>query len=170
MAFVTDHYETVVTFIDAGGNKTTRRFRLRGSDTAGDISALVTQQNELVGDLAAASSAHIQKVSLNQVTVDDAFTLPTDAEVENNAQITSTIYEDVLQSWVFDIPAPIDGLFIGAPGSGANYNIVDPSSAELADLMADFVGAASPYTVSDGQSIVLNSWVGKRIHKRSTKG
>jgi len=167
---VTDHYETVVTFMDAGGNKTSRRFRLRGTDDAGDISALVTQQDELIGDLQAVTTAKILRIGLNRVTIDDAFLLPIDAEVENNAQITSTIYEDVLQSWTFDIPAPVDALFIGAPGSGSMYNVVDPANAALADLMADFVGSASPYTVSDGQSLLFNSWIGKRIHKRSSKG
>lgn len=169
MAFVSDHYELTVQLVDAGGDVTTRSYRFRDSDTAGDISALITQQNALLTALQAVTLATIKRYSLARVGVNDAFGLPTSGQVEEAALITAQIDGDVLDSATISIPAPVDGIFQAAPGY-LGYNDVDMTDTALGTFLGNFVGSSSAFLVSDGEAINLAVSSGKRVHRRSTRG
>jgi len=169
MAYVLAWYKSVFTFADKGGNETTREHRLRESDDAGDISALITAQNDLLADYVAISDAVIKSVNLSRVTINDAFALPSVGEVENNAHLLYTITAHPNKSAFFDVPAPKDGAFVGAPGT-KQYNVVDMADALVTNFADNFAGTTPNYLVSDGETIVAGSGVGKRIHKKSNKG
>jgi hypothetical protein len=173
LALVKQHYQVNLQLLDAGGNKTSRTYRMRGTDTAGDISALLTLVSTLVSDLEAITYAKVYKYTLGVVFVDTAWTLPTEGNVEEHALITAKIYGNPLKSATIDIPAPVDGIFIGSPGDGKLYNEVDTlNDSDLASFLLDFAGASSDFMVSDGEAISTSNtdWVGKRTHSHSVKG
>lgn len=171
MAITKDHYEFYIQAVDAGGDKTTRRWTLRGSDTAGDISDLLTECTDLMTDFAAVSNAVIVKSGLTAVFVNSGYSLPSVGQVEEHALISCPIYQDPLKTAIIDIPAPKDGIFVGAPGDGDSYNQVDVTDTDLLNYLVNFNGAASQFLVSDGESIVDNVNVkGRRTHSHSSNG
>lgn len=170
MAYVLAWYESIFSFWDKGGNDTTRTHRLRESDDAGDISALITAQNDLLADYVAVSDAVVKSVRLARVTLNDAFALPSVGEIENNAHVVALTTGHPNKSATFDIPAPKDTLFVGAAGSGKNYNIVDTADSALVGFLDNFTGSTPNYLVSDGETITQSGDYGKRIHKKSNKG
>jgi len=169
MALSTLRVEMVIEAVDAGGDQTRRTFRFRDNDTAGDVSAQITVMNAFADSWAAISNAVIKRVNLTLVTIPATFALPEVGQVEEHALLTAQIYGDFTQSATIDIPAPKDGIFVGAPGE-SNYNVVDTNDGDLTEYLGYFVGAASDLLISDGESIVLNNVKGKRTHSGSTKG
>ena len=170
MAIVLQKYELVVELFDAGGNFTRRTYEFRASDTAGDISALITSANTLITKLLAASNGVIKSARLCRVAINDAFNLPSVGEVEAHALITAPITGVPNKSASVDIPAPKDTIFVGAPGSGAAYNQVDFGDAAVTDFLDLFTGGSSQFLISDGESIVQENLKGKRTHSHSLKG
>jgi len=170
MAFTTLYYESIVQLKDKGGNGTTRTYRLAALDDAGDISALVTAQNNLIVTLQAITACVILSVRLARVTINDAFALPSvaAAEVEAHALVSAKITSKPNKSAVIDIPGPVDGIFLGT--SGKAWNTVDITDTDLVAFLNNFSGLTPPYTVSDGDTIVLTGAEGKRTHSSSTKG
>jgi len=173
MALTKQFYELSVQLADAGNNTTRRRYRMRGTDTAGDISALLTLASTLISDLETITYAKVVRYTLGVVFADAAFTLPTEGNVEEHALITARVYGQPLKSATIDIPAPIDGIFVGSPGDGELYNVVDTlNDSDLASFLLDFAGATSDFMVSDGEAISTSTsdWKGKRTHSHSVKG
>lgn len=170
MAFVALWYETIVNLKDRGGNSSTRTYRLRESDTAGDISDLITAQNTLVAALIAITAAVVVSVRLARVTINDSFALPTsaEAEIEQHALITAPLTAKPNESATVDIPAPVIGIFQGTSGKAANQ--VDMTDTALIAFLNEFTGLTPDYLVSDGETIVQTGAFGKRTHSKSSRG
>ena len=111
---------------------------------------------------------------------DDLSVDATNGEVEERAAIEMAL---VLSSFGpgqttfggFEIPAPIDALFVAT--FGPNYNIVNIAQADLQAWLALYdsgLGIGGSFTLSDQQTaldytdVSLNE--GKRVHKGSRKG
>jgi len=104
----------------------------------------------------------------------------TNGEVEERAAITMSLVlsgsgPGQTPEATFEIPAPIDALFVAA--FGENYNVVNISNSDLQNWLALYdagFGIAGSFTLSDQQTALdytdpsLNK--GKRVHKGSRKG
>jgi len=163
MALVADGFDLVVQLVDTGGNQTTRTYRLDSADAA----AAATDSGTIMTALNAVTDAAISGYSINTRFVENALTYPADAEVENNARITAKIVGRPNRSATIEIPAPNVGIFTGTEGPA--FNVVDMSDAALLTFLGLFDGSG-PVLVSDGESIIVSSAVGKRIHKKSIRG
>jgi len=168
MALVSPYWVLEVQLVDRGGNDTTRTYRFRDTDDAGDMDLLATAANALIVALQLVTDAVIKKYQLAKVFINDAFALPSVGEVEAHALITAPILDLPQKSASIDIPAPKDSIFVGS--SGAAYNQVDFADAAVIGYLNEFTGATSPFLVSDGEAIEQVNLRGKRTHSRSTKG
>jgi hypothetical protein len=168
MAFVSQGWFLDTTWIDTGGNTTSRRFDLTATDTAGDISAVIADVQTIVAAYIAASDAVLIKQVVGQVNVEDSVTLPTgDVNVEENAQISAKIFGTPNKSAVFEIPAPKNTLFVAPTGPGHNQvDFADPAVANVVNLYKN----GAQVLISDGESITDQNIKGKRVHHKSTKG
>ena len=163
MALVADGFDLIVNLVDSGGNGTTRTYNL----TSADADAAATDAGAVMTALDAITDAVIAGYTLGERFIENALVYPTDAEVENNARITAKIVGRPNRSATIDIPAPNIGIFTGTTGPARN--VVDLADTALQTFLQLFDGSG-PITVSDGESIIVTSAVGKRIHKRSVKG
>ena len=76
MAFVSQGWFLDTSWVDTGGNVTTRRFMLTATDTAGDISAVIADVQTIVAAYVAATNAVLTKQVVGQINVEDSVTLP----------------------------------------------------------------------------------------------
>lgn len=104
----------------------------------------------------------------------------TNGEVEERAAITMALVlsgsgPGQTEKATFEIPAPIDAMFVAS--FGENYNIVNMANADLQAWLALYdagFGVAGSFTLSDQQTALdytdasLNK--GKRVHKGSRHG
>ena len=167
MSLTDDGYRLSVEIIDTGGNTTNRTFDLVATDTAGDASAVIADVATIIAALIAATDGVIKSYFWAKKFVESALTLPSAAEVENNAQISAKIDGHPNKSAVIEIPAPKATLFQQSTGPG--YNLVDFADTAVANYVNLFksTGVAK---VSDGEFIVAQDIKGKRVHHKSTKG
>jgi hypothetical protein len=168
MAFIGQGWVLSATFVDTGGNETTRTWKLVNDDDAGDLTQVIADVQTIMAAYIAATDAHVSKQTLSKTSVEDSFTLPTgDVNVEENAQISAKIFGTPNKSAVFEIPAPKATLF--AATSGALWNIVDMADSLVAAVMALFTSTGVAY-LSDGEQITTTNAKGKRVHHKSGKG
>lgn len=164
MALVSVGWEASITLFDKGSNSGTMQFELQAIDyTTAVASALA-----VVTALLAITNAVASNYRVTEIFGNDAFLLPVIGELENKASMTAQLAGAGEGKANAKVPAPIDGIFVGAPGSGANYNVVDVADALLIAYETVFKSGESAY-MSDGQ--VITSFVrGKRIHAKSNRG
>jgi hypothetical protein len=168
MAFIDQGWELVASFVDTGGNPTTRTFKLTATDTAGDITAVIDDVQTVIAAYVAASDAVLVKQTVGKISVEDSVVLPAgDVNVENNLQITAKIFGTPNKSATIEIPAPKSTLFIAPTGPG--HNVADFADPLLAAVVNLYLDGAQVY-VSDGESITAQNIKGKRVHHKSTKG
>ena len=168
MAFIGQGWKLTATFVDTGGNETTRSWDLVNDDDAGDLTQVIADVQTIMAAWIAASGAHVSKQTLSKTSVEDAFTLPTgNVNVEDNAQISAKIFGTPNKSAVIEIPAPLDTLFQGATGEA--HNKVDMADSLVAAVMALYTNTGVAY-VSDVEQITTVNAKGKRVHHKSTKG
>lgn len=164
MALVASGYHSEVTLVDQGGNRSTLGFEF--SPSVADFATALAAQIDLNTDLLGVTTATISSYSVSQRYREDALTLPTDAQVENKASISYTKSGGGLGN--LKIPAPVEAMFVGVPGSGANNNIVLLQYTGLMDYIFNFT-AGGQFTISDGETLI-QTVRGKRIHARSSRG
>lgn len=171
MALTTQGFRVAVTFVDAGNDVTTRRY---GVDSANVLTyaALLTAAADLVAKLALITQSKIKGYVLEEVFAEDALILPgTGVEVEKQALLTGPLDNRPTISGTLTIPAPVDGIFVGAPGSGDNYNVVDIADTDLQNFLLKFSGAAAQFTLSDGEHFNSSTQMkGRRITRGSRSG
>lgn len=164
MAMVSVGWDLAVTLFDKGSNSGTLQFELQAIDyTTATASAVA-----VFAALIAITNAVAGNYRVTEVFGNDAFLLPVIGELENKASITAQLAGAGEGKANVKVPAPIDGIFVGAPGSGDNYNVVDVADALLIAYETVFKTGESAY-LSDGQ--VITSFVrGKRVHAKSNRG
>lgn len=169
MAFIGQGWKLDVTFVDSGGNDTTRSYFLVNDDDDGDLTQVIADVQTIMTAVIAASDAHVSKQTLSKTSVEDSFTLPTGAvNVEENAQISAKIFGTPNKSAVIEMPAPKIGMFVDT--TGENRNKVIFTAAGITDNFVSLFVDGGVATVSDGESITKVNIKGKRVHHKSTKG
>lgn len=163
MAIASAGWKVVVNLVDTGGNTTLREYPL----TSADAAAAATDAAAVIAALDAITDAAIAGYTIGEVFLEGALVYPAAAEVENCAEISAKIVGFPNKSATLTIPAPVVGIFTGTTGPA--YNVVDMSDAALLTYLGLFDGSG-PVTISDGESIIVSSAVGRRIHKKSRKG
>lgn len=164
MALVSVGWECSITLFDKGSNSGTMQFELQAIDYTTAIASALA----VVTALLAITNTVASNYRVTEVFGNDAFLLPVIGELENKASMTAQLAGAGEGKANLKVPGPIDGIFVGAPGSGANYNVVDVADALLIAYETVFKTGESAY-VSDGQ--VITSFVsGKRIHAKSNRG
>jgi hypothetical protein len=163
MALVSDGWQLTVNLVDTGANPTTRSYDL----TSADATAAATDAAAVMAALDAVTDCGIAGYTLGEKFVESALTYPAAAEVENCAEISAKIIGFPNKSATLTIPGPNVGIFTGT--SGPSFNVVDIADAALQTYLQLFDGSG-PCLISDGESIVVSSAVGRRIHKKSRKG
>jgi len=167
MALVLLKYQLTVNFMETSGETVTRTYEADVAEfaTFADfITEINTPVTGFLPQLIALSDSVVSSYIPAPVYVEDALTLPAAAENQNQALISAKIVGDPTASATLSIPAPKDALFTSATGAG--YNVVLTSYAPLAAWLSNFADAA-PWTLSDGEHIVLATLKGKRRHVKS---
>jgi len=163
MALVSTGFELVVTFADTGDNRTTRTYDLveaAYADAAADAAALVAL-------IATITDAAIVGYGLKQKFLENAFALPGNAEVENQAFFAGKINGDPTDSATLSLPAPAGAIFTAASGPG--YNIVDMGNTDVGAFI-DVFDTAGTAQLSDGETWDATTVSGKRRHVKSFRG
>lgn len=161
MALTAGRWFTVFELVETSGKRTRKRFEQSAplDDTAARASAAA-----MATDLAAVTNAEIASYYTYQEFVEDALVLPTGAELQNQAILTCGIEDAPTKSGTIVIPAPVDGIFVDS--SGAGYDVVDTTDADLLAFFANFDSEALFY-VSDGEQ--ADGLIGgRRRHVKST--
>jgi len=163
MALVSTGFELVVTLADTGDNRTTRTYDLveaAYADAAADGAALVAL-------LAAITDATVVGYGLKQKFLENAFALPGNAEVENQAFFAGKINGDPTDSATLSVPAPSNAIMTAASGPG--YNIVDMGNTDVQAFVAVF-DTGGTAQLSDGETWDPATVSGKRRHVKSFRG
>lgn len=166
MALVTDGWEQVLTFVDNGGNETTRRHELRATSYA----QAQTMANAIADAYRGLSDCAIKQSLISERFVEDAFVFPAaGVQMENQILLSFQVQDKPNKSATWTVPGPKQSAFIFTSGPGAN--LVNTSAAIVGAFVDLFksTGAASSSFISDGESV--ESLVGaRRIHRRNTNG
>lgn len=163
MAVVSTGFWLTVNLKDTGGNDTTRTYQM----TAADATAAATDAAAILAALANVSDASVAGYSIGERFVEQAFTLPVAAEIENQALITLGIFQKPNKSGSISIPAPKATIFVAPTGQGFNQpDFTDPALLAYLNL---FTGSGKA-KLSDGEVAVLVNAKGKRVHSRSVRG
>lgn len=155
-----------LSFVDSGVNTTEKSYALQGADLA----AAALNANQFVTKYALLTKARIKGYTVSQRFIDDAFAIPTNgAEIENQALITVRLTTSPLKSASLTIPAPVDAIFTGGPGS-ENYNVVLLTQADLVAWLTSF-NVGGDVMLSDGEFMAVGGQLrGRRIHRKSRRG
>lgn len=165
MALVSSGFEGSITVADQGNNRSTLSYEMNPA-TVMDFPTALTAMQGLISDLITVTTSTVVAYRATEVFREDAIVLPTDAQNENKASVSFTKSDG--QTGNFKIPAPDEGIFVGAAGTGALNNVVDVTDLALVAYADNFVSGAN-FTISDGEFLVqmVN---GKRIHAKSNRG
>jgi hypothetical protein len=163
MAIASAGWNLNVRLVDTGGNQTNRSYDL----ISADADEAATHSAAIIAALEAVTDAAVAGYTIGEVFLEGALTYPAAAEVENCAEISAKIVGFPNKSAVLTIPAPNVGIFTGTTGPA--FNVVDIADAALQTYLGLFDGSG-PATISDGESIIVSSAVGRRIHKKSRRG
>ena len=168
MALASVGFELHVTLVDKGANTANLSWKMDSADYA----TLATDAATVMNALNAVTNAVIKGYSLVTRFVENALTLPTEGEVENRATVICQIAANPLKKATVHIPAPVDGIFVGAPGSGSLYNKVDGTDADLLAYLAVWQAPAAIANISDGEYLDATSPFvdGRRTHRQSSLG
>lgn len=166
-----------ISLADAAGNKASLNLETRYADLAA-LNTGHTTNDEIFGvggiipSLEAVTDAQVVGVAFGVKYEEDTnFFGAAGSEVENHALITAKIAGNPGKKANLRVPAPNDGVFLGA--TGENRNIVDTTDAAMQTWLAFFESGGKMY-VSDGEdladSATAGNWKGKRIHRGSRLG
>lgn len=146
MALTADRWFTVIKLVETSGKSTTMRVEQSApiDDAAARAASLA-----LVTDLAAVTNCAIAAYYTYQEFVEDAFSLPSGAEIQNQALLQFSIDDEPTKTGTVRIPAPVDGIFAAA--SGPNYDVVDITDTDLIAFAANWL-LDDLYYLSDGET------------------
>jgi hypothetical protein len=167
MALQVDPVKISVQVVDTGGNTSRKVYPTSLTVAVDGIAAIEAARDAVVAALNAVTDGVVLKTGILLGQTEDTALFGA-GEIENVALITVNLATQGKKA-VMSIPAPVDGIFVGA--SGPNYNIVDPTDAAVLAYLALFE-TGGDFTLSDGEQLddTTPFNYGKRIHKASTKG
>lgn len=162
MALTAGRWFSVFKLTETSGKSTMLRFE---QSAPADDAAARASAAAMATDLAAVTNCNIESYYTYQEFLEDAFSLPASAELENEALLQLTIEDAPTKTATVRIPAPVDGIFTAA--TGPNYDVVDITDADLIAFAANFV-TEDLFYVSDGEQ--AETLVGgHRRHKKSSR-
>lgn len=169
MAFVEapdQPFSVSLSFVDSGVNITEKSYALQGADLA----AAALNANQFVTKYALLTKAAIRGYTISQRFIDDAFSIPVNgAEIENQALLSVRLTTSPLKTASLTIPAPVDAIFAGGPGT-ENYNVVLLTNADLISWLTSF-NVGGDVMLSDGEFMAVGGQLrGRRIHRKSRRG
>ena len=165
MAITSVGWELTVTMVDSSGvNTSAKQYDL----VAIDGTAAAAAAAAVLAALAGVSDAAIKGYTIAERFAETGvFTLPVDAEIENQALLVGRLDGNPFKKVTMTIPAPKIGIFVSS--TGANRNVVDLLDAEVVAYRALFQAPGNVATISDGETLdVLES--GRRVHRQSSRG
>ncbi len=141
-------------------------------DPASDLlSALVTIRDALVTAVNAVTNALLINVFIAVKQVEDTLSIPAaDCHVNEIASMVCALEAGEGKKTTFQLPAPVDGVFVGA--SGPNYDVVDVEDAALNTLLDMFQTTGGKFTISDGETMADDTYPaksGRRIFRKTGK-
>jgi len=168
MAITSDGFELSVSLVDSGGDQSTLRYQLVAADMTEALAAATT----VLSRLDAVTDAVVKGYFVGERYTEDALSLPgSGVQVEQRATVICQIDGDPLKKVAINIPAPVDGLFVGGPGTGDGYNTIDTTDAALALYTDIWAVTGALATISDGEYLsdapILR---GRRTHRQSSRG
>jgi len=168
MSIVSAGFYLNVTVSDSEGSNSTLRYDLRAANFADSLTAA----SAILSALDAVTDAVIKGYTVGEQYAENALTLPANVEVEKRATISAIVDGSLPTKYVnVVIPAPNQGIFIAATGSGAR--VVDVNDAAIITYLQLFESGGYAF-ISDGEDIadptVTSNWSGRKTHRGSRKG
>jgi hypothetical protein len=169
MALVSTGYYGNVVIADAGGNKSTLRYKL----VAADIETADTDMATIITRLLAVTDGVVVGYNVGRSYGEDtSFFAPEGVQIENVALVSARIDTVGEKYTQVRIPAPSIGIF--QQTTGKKSNVVDPTDADLVAYLNSFVDTTGLASISDGEFLLSPGTAGnvdgKRIHRGSRKG
>lgn len=162
MAIATQGFYFNISFVDTGGNVSSKTYQM----TAPDYATAIADAAAALPLFEAVTDAEVSAYRVTEIFAEGTLTLPANAEIENQALITVGITGEPLKSATLTIPAPKAGIMTASSGEG--YNVVDASDADLVAWLAMF-STGGNFTISDGE-VASGFKGGRRIHRKSNRG
>lgn len=165
MALVQNKFSVVVSFMETSGNVVTREYF--ADATIVDFAGLATAWALMLPDVAAMSDAVISGYTYKVGYIENALTLPTAAENNNQGLFTGKVFGDPTESAIVSVPAIKPALMVAATGKG--FDVIDISDAAVIGFINHFTdGAAeSTWVISDGEQWQAGSVSGRRRNTKS---
>lgn len=171
MAFVTAYYVVHFVLVDRGGRSTRMTFRGTSAFTALSDTNKQAQVTNLRQNLELVTACKIRSFTLSQLTIQDAFTLPSSAqaELEAKAVVSAQLTGRPNRRGVLHIPGPVDALFKAT--SGVEADVVNTAQTNLGAILSKLDSTGQDmFTLSDGETLVASTARGYRVHRKSAKG
>lgn len=149
MAIVTNGWYATVDMVDTSGTLSQLKYDLVATTYANATAAAAT----LPALLSAVSNAKVKGYTIHERFLENAFTLPANAENAIKAELSAFIEGAGTKKAVFRIPAPSVAIFVS--GSGAGFNIVDLGNADVLAYAGIFEDGTGIATISDGETLVV---------------
>lgn len=164
MALVFQKYRLTTTFIDTAGEKVKRSMVLTAPDEVNARSAAVG----IMTAYSTVSNAKIAGYEITSIFVEDALSLPADADVKEVLVVNAPIAGRPNKRGWLSIPAPKDTMFYATSGNDANIaNMTNPVLLVLIKVWASAAnGGWGTGLLSDGETILLTDMAGERQHRK----
>lgn len=151
MAFVTSGYKVSISVIDRQNDPITLNYNLRAATEAAAEASIAA----ILAALGNVSSVNVSSYVLRKRTFEDALAVPAVGDNSVKARVQARKTDGYITT--FDIPAPLEAIFVGA--TGANNNIVDVADGAV-QAYVDLFKAAGEAFISDGQDLAATDAVG----------
>lgn len=151
-----------ISFVDTGGNVSSKTYEM----TAPDYTTAIADAAAALPLFEAVTDAEISAYRVTEIFAEGTLTLPVNAEIENQALITTGIVGEPLKSATLTIPAPNVGIMTDTSGEG--FNVVNPSDPDFVAWLAMFAQSGY-FLISDGE-VASGFKGGRRIHRKSRNG
>ena len=165
MALVQNSFSVVVSFIETSGKVVTREYF--GGAGITDADSLAVAWALMLPDVIAMSDSKVSGYTYKIGYIEDALTLPTAAENNNQGLFTGKIDGDPTDSAIVSIPAIKPALMVAASGPG--FDVVDVSDATVIGFLNHFTAGAAEddWVISDGEQWAAGTVSGRRRNTKS---
>jgi len=165
MALVPHKFSVVVSFMETSGNIVTREYF--ANDEVTDFAGLAVNWALMLPDVQAMTDAEISGYFYKVSYIEDALTLPTAAENNNQGLFTGKIDGDPTESAIVSVPAIKPTLMVSPTGKG--FDVIDMGDAIVQDFTKHFTAGLleDTWTISDGEQWSQGSVSGRRRNTKS---
>lgn len=148
MAIVPVGFSATIDLVDTSGTVSQLRYDL----TSLTMADAIADAGTIPALLDPLTNATVRGINVTQRFLENAFTLPANAENAVKAEISAFIAGEGTKKATFRIPSPAIALFTS--GSGAGFNVVDIGNADLLAYAGIWETGTGFATISDGEELV----------------